>query len=151
MTSPIAPLTGAPDFARWFSDVWTCAKPEPFTAAILASVTDDVRSTQPLFPDAVGPQAFVGVFHRIFRLSPDLTAVIDSCVVEGDEVVVTATCTGTAGGRPLTFHVSDHFTVRGDRLARRVTFADPTEVFRQLALRPRAWPAALRMQFGRGA
>lgn len=150
MTQPVAPLAGANDFARWFTDVWTLPKPGPFSAAILAAVTDDVRSTQPLFPDAVGPQAFVAIFHRLFRLLPDMTASIDSCVVAGPEVILTATCRGTAGGKPLTFHVSDHFTLRDDRIARRVTFADPTEVLKQVALRPKAWPGALRMQFGPG-
>jgi len=69
--------------------------------------------------------------------------------VEGDRVVVLAVVTGTAAGRPVSFRVSDHFTLVGDRICRRETFTDPLTLLGQVVARPAAWPAVVRMRLGR--
>jgi len=145
----VARLLGARDFGRWFGEAWMLPKPEPFLAAVGACLTDDVVSVQPVVPTAHGPREFLEVFRGLFRLLPDATAVDEVVAVEGDRVVVLAVVTGTAAGRPVSFRVSDHFTLVGDRICRRETFTDPLTLLGQVVARPAAWPAVVRMRLGR--
>jgi hypothetical protein len=131
----------AADFAARFADYWRAPTPERF-GLVLA---DRVRLVAPMTPVtetlAEGKRAFAGLFELI----PDLTGEVHRWGATEDGVLIEFTLSGTAGGKPISWHAVDRFVLGDDGLAsERVSYFDSMPIVLAAATRPRGWPTLLR-------
>jgi hypothetical protein len=135
----------AADFAARFADYWRAPTPE-LLSLVLA---DRVRLVAPMTPVthtlAEGKRAFAGLFELI----PDLTGEVHRWGATADGVLIEFTLSGTAGGRPISWHAVDRFVIAEDGLAsERVSYFDSMPIALAALTRPRGWPAFLRSRLG---
>lgn len=84
-------------------------------------------------------------FARLLALIPDLTGTVHRWGATADGVLIEFTLSGSAGGRPVSWHAVDRFVLGEDGLAtERISYFDSAPLALALARRPRAWPALLR-------
>jgi hypothetical protein len=131
----------AADFARRFAEYWRAPTP----AGLSAVLAEEVRLVAPMTPVthtlAEGQRAFAGLFELI----PDLSGEMHRWGATADGVLIEFTLSGTAGGKPISWHAVDRFVIGADGLAsERVTYFDSMPVALAAATRPRAWPAFVR-------
>jgi hypothetical protein len=131
----------AADFAARFVDYWRAPTPERLSLVL----ADRVRLVAPLTPVtetlAEGKRAFAGLFELI----PDLTGEVHRWGATADGVLIEFTLSGTAGGKPISWHAVDRFVIGEDGLAgERVSYFDSMPIALAALTRPRGWPAFLR-------
>lgn len=131
----------AADFATRFAEYWRAPTPEGLSTVL----AKDVRLVAPMTPEtttlAEGQRAFAG----LFQLIPDLTAEMHRWGATADGVLIEFTLSGTAGGKPISWHSVDRFVLGEDGLAtERVSYFDSAPIALAAARRPRVWPAFLR-------
>ncbi len=131
----------AADFARRFAEYWRAPTAERLDT-VLAS---QVRLVAPMTPVthtlAEGQRAFADLFELI----PDLRGEMHRWGATADGVLIEFTLSGTAGGKPISWHAVDRFVLATDGLAvERVTYFDSMPIVLATATRPRTWPAFLR-------
>lgn len=134
----------AADFAARFAEYWRAPTPEQL-GLVLA---DRVRLVAPMTPVtdtlAEGKRAFAGLFELI----PDLTGEMHRWGATADGVLIEFTLSGTAGGKPISWHAVDRFVIGEDGLAsERVSYFDSMPIALAALKRPRGWPAFLRSRF----
>jgi SnoaL-like domain len=135
----------AADFAARFAEYWRAPTPERLSLVL----ADRVRLVAPMTPVtdtlAEGKRAFAGLFELI----PDLTGEVHRWGATADGVLIEFTLSGTAGGRPISWHAVDRFVIAEDGLAsERVSYFDSMPIALAALTRPRGWPAFLRSRFG---
>jgi SnoaL-like domain len=135
----------AADFAARFVEYWRAPTPERLSLVL----ADQVRLVAPMTPVthtlAEGKRAFAALFELI----PDLTGEVHRWGATTDGVLIEFTLSGTAGGRPISWHAVDRFVIAGDGLAsERVSYFDSMPIALAALTRPRGWPAFLRSRLG---
>jgi hypothetical protein len=130
----------AADFARRFAEYWRAPTP----AGLATVLAERVRLVAPLTPVthtlAEGQRAFAGLFELI----QGMTAEVHRWGATADGVLIEFTISGTAGGKPISWHAVDRFVLGEDGLAtERVSYFDSGPIVLAAAARPRAWPAFL--------
>jgi hypothetical protein len=133
--------SAAADFAARFADYWRAPTPERLSLVL----ADRVRLVAPLTPVtetlAEGKRAFAGLFELI----PDLTGEVHRWGATTDGVLIEFTLSGTAGGKPISWHAVDRFVIGEDGLAsERVSYFDSMPIALAALTRPRGWLAFLR-------
>lgn len=84
-------------------------------------------------------------FAALLELIPDLTGEMHRWGPTDDGVLIEFTLSGSAGGKPISWHAVDRFVLGEDGLAtERVNYFDSMPVALTAATRPRAWPAFVR-------
>jgi hypothetical protein len=136
----------AADFARRFAEYWRAPTPQGL-GTVLA---EQVRLVAPMTPVthtlAEGQRAFAG----LFELVTGLTAEMRRWGATADGVLIEFTLSGTAGGKPISWHAVDRFVLGEDGLAtERVSYFDSMPIALTAARRPRAWPAFIRSRLRR--
>lgn len=131
----------AADFAARFADYWRAPTPERLSLVL----ADRVRLIAPMTPVTEtlveGKRAFAGLFELI----PDLTGAVHRWGITADGVLIEFTLSGTAGGKPISWHAVDRFVIGEDGLAsERVSYFDSMPIALAALTRPRGWPAFLR-------
>jgi hypothetical protein len=133
--------SSAAEFAARFADYWRAPTPERLSLVL----ADRVRLVAPMTPVtetlAEGKRAFAGLFELI----PDLTGELHRWGATVDGVLIEFTLSGTAGGKPISWHAVDRFVIGDDGLAtERVSYFDSMPIAVAALTRPRGWPAFLR-------
>jgi len=131
----------AADFARRFAEYWRAPTPERLES-ILAK---GVRLIAPMTPTTQTLAEGQRAFAALFELIPDLTGEMHRWGATEDGLLIEFTLSGTAGGKPISWHAVDRFILGEDGLAsERVSYFDSAPIALTAARRPRAWPAFLR-------
>jgi hypothetical protein len=136
----------AADFARRFAEYWRAPTPQGLSTVL----AEQVRLVAPMTPVthtlAEGQRAFAG----LFELVTGLTAEVHRWGATADGVLIEFTLSGTAGGKPISWHAVDRFVLGEDGLAtERVSYFDSMPIALTAARRPRAWPAFIRSRLRR--
>jgi SnoaL-like domain len=131
----------AADFATRFAEYWRAPTPERLSLVL----ADRVRLVAPMTPVtktlAEGKRAFEGLFELI----PDLTGEVHRWGATADGLLIEFTLSGTAGGKPISWHAVDRFVLGEDGLAtERVSYFDSMPIALAALTRPRGWPGLLR-------
>lgn len=138
-------MSQAADFAERFAAYWQA----PTVDGLDAILAPDVRLVAPMTPTTHTLAEGKKVFARLLRALPDLTAVVHRWGETEDGVLIEFTLSATAGGAPISWDAVDRFVLREDGLATvRINYFDSAALIRKITLRPRAWPAFLRLRFG---
>jgi hypothetical protein len=105
----------------------------------------------PQSPDAHGPAGWLSFFARLYSLAPDLKGEVlrSAAAPSGDSLYVELRLSGTLKGQNITVDVCDHITLRNGLITARVTYFDPLPLLLTALSHPTAWPALLRLRFGR--
>ncbi len=131
----------AADFVRRFEEYWRTPTPEGL-ASLLAP---DVLLVTPLMPTAHTLADGQRAFAALFDLIPDLTGEVHRWGATEDGVLIEFTLSGTAGGKPISWHAVDRFVVGEDGLAdERISYFDSAPIALTVARRPRTWPGFAR-------
>lgn len=138
-------MSRAADFAERFAAYWQA----PTVDGLDEILAPDVRLVAPLTPTTQTLAEGKEVFARLLRALPDLTAAVHRWGETEDGVLIEFTLSATAGGAPISWDAVDRFVLREDGLATvRINYFDSAALIRKIALRPRAWPAFLRLRSG---
>lgn len=136
----------AADFARRFAEFWR--RPAPERLDIL--LADRVRLVAPMMPTTHTLAEGRRVFAELFGLIPDLTGEVHRWGATPDGVLIEFTLSGTAGGKPISWHAVDRIVLGEDGLAtERISYFDPTPIALTVARRPSTWPAFVRSRLRR--
>ena len=131
----------ATDFASRFAEYWRAPTPERLSLVL----ADRVRLVAPMTPVTETLAEGERAFAHLFELIPDLTGEVHRWGATADGVLVEFTLSGTAGGKPISWHAVDRFVIGGDGLAtERVSYFDSMPIALAALARPRGWPAFLR-------
>lgn len=131
----------AADFARRFADFWRAPSPERLDTLL----ADPVRLIAPMTPTTHTLAEGRSAFAEIFGLIPDLTGEVHRWGATPDGVLIEFTLSGTAGGKPISWHAVDRILLGEDGLAsERVSYFDSAPIALSVARRPRTWPAFAR-------
>jgi hypothetical protein len=138
-------MSAAADFAQRFAAYWQA----PSVDGLDEILAPDARLVAPMTPTTYTLVEGKEVFARLLRALPDLTAVVHRWGETEDGVLIEFTLSATAGGAPISWDAVDRFVLREDGLAAvRINYFDSAALIRKIALRPRAWPAFLRLRLG---
>jgi len=138
--------SAAADFAARFADYWQAPTPERLSLVL----ADRVRLVTPMAPVTETLAEGKRAFASLFELIPDLTGEVHRWGATVDGVLIEFTLSGTAGGKPISWHAVDRFVIGGDGLAsERVSYFDSMPIALAALTRPRSWPAFLRSGFAR--
>ncbi len=136
----------AADFAARFAEYWRAPTPEGLSAVL----AERVRLVAPMTPVTSTLEEGQRAFAGLFELIPDLTAEMHRWGATEDGVLIEFTLSGTAGGKPISWHAVDRFVLGEDGLAsERVSYFDSAPIALTAVRRPRAWPAFLRSRLRR--
>jgi hypothetical protein len=136
----------AGDFARRFAEYWQAPTPERLSMVLAERVRLEAPMTPVTNTLAEGQREFAGLFELI----PDLTAEMHRWGTTADGVLIEFTLSGTAGGKPISWHAVDRFVLGEDGLAtERVSYFDSAPIALTAVRRPRAWPAFIRSRLRR--
>jgi hypothetical protein len=131
----------AADFARRFAEYWKAPTPEGLDTAL----AQQVRLVAPMTPVTHTLEEGRRAFADLFELIDGLTAEVHRWGATADGVLIEFTLSGTAGGKPISWHVVDRFVLGEDGLAtERVSYFDSAPIVLAAIRRPRVWPAFLR-------
>jgi hypothetical protein len=138
---PRGNASAAADFAARFADYWRAPTPQRL-GLVLA---DRVRLVAPMTPVTETLAEGVRAFAGLFELIPDLTGEVHRWGATADGVLIEFTLSGTAGGKPISWHAVDRFVIGEDGLAtERVSYFDSMPILLAALTRPRGWLALLR-------
>lgn len=138
--------SAAADFARRFAEFWVSPSPERLDTVLAPRV----RLVAPMMPTTHTLDDGRRAFADLFELIPDLTAEVHRWGATADGVLIEFTLSGTAGGRPISWHAVDRFVLGDDGLAtERISYFDSAPIGLTVARRPRAWPSFARAQLRR--
>lgn len=138
--------SAAADFARRFAEFWAAPSPGRLDTVL----APQVRLVAPMTPTTHTLEDGKRTFADLFELIPDLTAEVRRWGATDDGVLIEFTLSGTAGGRPISWHAVDRFVLGEDGLAtERVSYFDSAPIALTVAIRPRAWPRFGRVQLRR--
>jgi hypothetical protein len=131
-----------------FTEGWRApAGADAFAEHFRPWLEPDVRLIQPQMPVLVGYEAFREGFVRpMFELIDGLHGEVLGWATRGDVIYIEVALRGSLGGRPAELRSCDCITLRGERAAERLAYADPLPLIQGAALNPRAWPALARFQ-----
>lgn len=133
----------ATDFVERFTEFWRAPAPE-LLSTVLAP---DARLSAPMVPTTTGLQAGMRSFAELFQLIPDMTVEVHRWGTTSDGVLIEFTARGTAGGQPISWEVTDRFTLNEQGLAsERATYFDSLPLMLALARRPSVWGGFARMR-----
>lgn len=136
----------AADFARRFAEYWAAPTPEGLDAIL----SGRVRLRAPMMPATDTLEDGKRLFANLLKLTPDLTGEVHRWGATADGVLIEFTLSGTAGGKPISWHAVDRFVLGEDGLAtERVSYFDSAPIAVTVVRRPRAWPAFLRSRLRR--
>jgi SnoaL-like domain len=131
----------AADFACRFAEFWRAPSPERLDMLL----ADQVRLIAPMMPTTFTLADGRRTFAELFGLIPDLTGEVHRWGATPDGVLIEFTLSGTAGGKPISWHAVDRILLGEDGLAtERVSYFDSAPIALALASRPRIWPAFAR-------
>jgi hypothetical protein len=131
----------AADFAARFAEFWRAPTPE----RLITVLAERVRLVAPMTPVTQTLKEGQRAFADLFELIPDLTGEMHRWGPTADGVLIEFTLSGSAGGKPISWHAVDRFVLGEDGLAtERVSYFDSAPIAIAAATRPRAWPAFLR-------
>jgi SnoaL-like protein len=135
------PREEAADFARRFAEYWRAPTPERLDT-ILA---ERVRLIAPMTPTTRTLKEGQRAFATLFGLISQLTGEMHRWGATEDGVLIEFTLSGTAGGKPISWHAVDRFVLDENGFAtERVSYFDSAPIALTAARRPRAWPAFIR-------
>lgn len=126
-------------FVERFAETWR----EPSVERHEALWADDIVLVQPLMGTMRGKAECRAGFARLFRLMPDLHAVVHGWSTRGDALFIEITLGGTFGGRELRWSAVDRFVLADGLIAERVSYFDSAPLALAMAARPRGWRRAL--------
>jgi hypothetical protein len=139
-------MNAAADFADRFAAYWRA----PSVEGLDEVLAPDVRLVAPMTRTTSTLAEGREVFATLLEVLPDLTGVMHRWGETEDGVLIEFTLSATAGGASLSWDAVDRFVLREDGLAKeRISYFDSGQLLRQVALRPRAWPALLRLRLYR--
>ncbi len=146
--SAVAERTDAAAFVEAFAAGWRApTSMDAVTERFLPLMHPDVRLVQPQMPVVNGRHNFRrGMVEPLFTLVPDLHGEVLGWAAHDDVVFIELELSGTLGGRPIAFVSCDKITLRDGLIAERIAYMDPAPLLAAALARPRAWPAAARMQ-----
>ena len=138
-------MSAGADFAERFAAYWQA----PSVEGLDEVLAPDVRLVAPMTPVTHSLADGKKVFAALLRALPDITGVVHSWGETEDGLLIEFTLTATAGGSRLAWDAVDKFVLRDDGLATvRINYFDSAALIREIALRPRAWSAFLRLRRG---
>jgi ketosteroid isomerase-like protein len=135
--------TEAEAFVERFSDAWYV----PDLDRHEALWADDIVLVQPLMGVLHGREECRAAFARLFRLVPDLRAVVHRWSASSDALFIEFTLSGTFGGRALRWSAVDRFVLADGLIAERISYFDSAPLALAMATRPRGWRRLLGTRF----
>ena len=133
------------EFVERFKRFWAA----PDAAALDALLHDDAHLVQPLIPEARSCAAYAQAMRRLLAVMPDLHGRTHRWGPTEDGVLIEHTLSGTLGGKPLSWDLTDRITLRDGRVIERIAYFDPLPLLLVALTRPQAWVPFLRMRFSR--
>jgi ketosteroid isomerase-like protein len=133
----------AREFVRRFTDAWR----SPDLDKHEQLWRDDIVLVQPLMGTLRGRAACRAAFARLFRLVPDLHAVVHRWSASGGALFIEISLSGTFGGRELSWSAVDRLLLVDGKIAERVSYFDSAPIALAMAGRPRGWRRVLEMRF----
>jgi ketosteroid isomerase-like protein len=141
-------MSDAAGFVERFSAYWRA----PSVAGLDSLLAADVRLVTPMAPATSTLAEGKRAFAALFAIAPDLTAEVHRWGATADGVLIEFTLSGTAAGRPISWHAVDRFVIDADGLAsERVSYFDSAPLALAMVRRPRTWLPILRARRGAGS
>lgn len=136
-------MSTAADFAERFAAYWQA----PTVDGLDEILAPDARLVAPIAPTTHSLSEAKKVFATLLRALPDITGVVHRWGETEDGVLIEFTLSATAGRASFSWDAVDRFVLREDGLAtERINYFDSAALIRKIVLRPRAWPALLRVR-----
>jgi hypothetical protein len=131
------------DFAARFTAYWQ----QPSVNGLESLLAPDVFLRAPMTPTTRDLAGGKRAFARMLTAVPDLRGEVHRWGPTDDGLLIEFTLSGTVAGVALSWDAVDRIVLREDGLATsRISYFDSSALVRTAVLRPRAWPALLRLR-----